>query len=102
MEKKYLIKFSDNWADEMDIDSFVLMDQEWKDEYFNRLKNDFEERLKEKDYFCLNFGSNQGIEYEKFDELMRCFTVIEISQEEYDTIEKLFGKSYGITSWLYY
>ena len=54
------------------------------DEYF---KND------PKEFY---FGTNEAISYESFKEFKDCFEVKEITKEEYETIKKFVGETYGV------
>ena len=88
-----LLQWDSNWADEMDIYGFSLMDKEDWIEYKNYLQN-----LKKGFYFYI--GSNEGIEYSNGQELLSEITVTEISDREAATVEKLFGGEGGFTDFL--
>ena len=78
----YLLKYEDNWADEMDVEGHVILTEK---EY-----QAFQESLEDKDYFTFSVGSNEEIEYETIDDLKNRIDVDEISQEEYEVFKK-FG-----------
>ena len=100
-----LVKFSDNWADEMDVKGFCIY----------KSKEEFDEDLKEEivdsagiedeeydDFISGNYfwyshgiGSNESLEYESFEDLYNKFSITEITDEEYDILHKYFGRSYG-------
>lgn len=94
-----LVKFDDNWADEMDVSGFRLYDNidAWKktiDEFKEEHEITDED---ETNYFEVNFGTNEFIEYESLDEFLNNFEVLEISDEDAAVIETVFpeASSYG-------
>jgi hypothetical protein len=88
-----LLQWDSNWADEMDIYGFSVMDkQEWE-EYAKYL-------LDRKEGFTFYIGSNEEIEYENGRELLDEITVTEISEREAATVDKLFGGEGGFTDFL--
>jgi len=90
---KYVIKYSDNWADEMDVCGWGLFSEEEKDNFLKVIDNYFEDAC---EYF-LYVGTNQEIEYENKEDFMNSFEIVEISDEEGKTIKKIFGHSYGFS-----
>lgn len=83
-----LVIFNDNWADEMDIDGFVLMkDEEWKDSR-KKISN-----CKKK--ISVSFGSNEWNEYGDGKHLLSKIKAKTITEEEAIVIKKFFGKEYG-------
>lgn len=102
-----LIKFSACYADEFDIEGFIVMtENEWKahkvmvkdhfekkklapladpsgspDSYTNRTARQTE----------VYFGTNESMRYKDYKDYMRCFKVIELSQQGYDTLKELFN-----------
>lgn len=80
-----LVKFEKNWADEFDCRGFAIMSQRDFDEMMANMPLQHE----------VYFGTN---EYWTEGEITAdAFTATEISIEEADTIEKLFGKNaFGI------
>jgi hypothetical protein len=88
-----LLQWDSNWADEMDIYGFSLMDKEDWSEYKKYLKE-------RKGGFTFYIGTNEEIEYSNGNELLREITVTEISDKEAATVEKLFGGEGGFTDFL--
>ena len=43
----------------------------------------------------IGIGTNEELEYEDFDQYLDECEIMEISNEEYQTIKKLFGEKYG-------
>ena len=79
--KRFLVKYSDNWADEMDIDGCVVITEE----QYNKIQ----ENLKSFKPFTFSIGTNEEIEYETLSSLKRKLEFLEIAEEEYSVIEKL-------------
>ena len=85
--KYYLYKFSDNWADEMDVKGFAVLTETQKDIAVSKIKRNF----KKGGTIC--FGSNEDNEYDSLQDVMDCIEIKQISQSEYNTIIKLFGST---------
>ena len=47
MKKFYILKYEDNWADEMDIQSFVILNEEDKINFYDKAKNNLDKLNKE-------------------------------------------------------
>ena len=91
---KVLIKWEDNWADEMDIVGFQIMeDKEWK-----AMKAALEDVENE---FTVCIGTNEEIDYKNGQALLDTLTVKKLSTEEYKTIKRLFGEEFGFTQFTY-
>ena len=88
MTNKVLVKFESNWADEMDVCGFAVMSSdEW-----NKVRQII---LLIKDEFSISVGTNEEIEYENGQELLDEYEVCEISDDESQIIQRLFGHHYG-------
>lgn len=89
---KYLIKFKCNYADEFDTSGFIT---ESSLEDFNKSMTFVQK------YFELYpgvelevyFGTNEQLTFEDFESYRECFTITEISDEEHETLLKLFTPS---------
>lgn len=77
---RYLLTYSDNWADEMDIDGHIVLTEK---EYW-----EFEKALERCKGFWFMVGSNQDIEYED-GEADGVVDVQKITEKEYKVLEKL-------------
>lgn len=88
--KEYLITYSDNWADEMDIDGHRIMSGSELNEYIKYAKLVF----KKDGCYDYYIGTNQEINYESFKDFAEHFEIQEISEEEHKVLSK-FGFSYG-------
>ena len=88
----YCVRYTDNWADEMTIDGFSIMDEKEYERYtatVNAIITDIESGLS----FIYQVGSNEEIEYDDVDEFLSAFEVSEF--EEYpEGIKMVFGKKF--------
>jgi hypothetical protein len=89
--KYYLYKYSANWADEMDVAGFMLLTELEKDMALASIKKKFRKGG------TVSIGTNEEIEYSDSDEVMNDVSITEISKQDYDTISRLFGTSFGET-----
>lgn len=83
--KNYVVHYSDNWADEMDIEGFRIMSGSELNDYIKFAKLVF----KEDGYYDYHIGTNQEITYENFGIFASNFEIHEISDEEYKVLDKL-------------
>lgn len=88
----YYVHYKDNWADEMFIDGFSIMDEKEYEHYtatVNAIATDIECGLS----FTYCIGSNEDIEYTNVNDFLSAFEVSEF--EEYpEGIEMVFGKKF--------
>lgn len=88
----YYVNYKDNWADEMFVDGFSIMDEKEYEHYtatVNAIVADIECGLP----FIYQIGTNEEIEYNNADEFLSAFEVSEF--EEYpEGIEMVFGKKF--------
>lgn len=89
--KYFLVSYSSNWSDEMDIDGFCVMTEAGKKKYFEDFKKVFEVN----GLYTFYVGTNEEIEYSNFADFKNDFTVEEISEEEAKVLDKLFQGSYA-------
>lgn len=87
-----LVKYEDNWADEMDIYGFHVLSDKTCEKFVAFIKRgseipDFS--------FNIGVGSNEDIEYSSVDELLAAFKITDISDEEAAAITKNFKVPYG-------
>jgi len=88
MKSKVLLKFEDNWADEIDICSWQIVEKE----DFELARDRFLENYKDREYsICI--GTNEEIEYCNAEKFLSVIEVIDISDEEESVIIKVFGTS---------
>ena len=84
--KPLLIKLHRNWADEFDVEGFVVMDTPQWEAHKVMAKAQFEE----KGYIERYFGTNEALEFSSFKDYMDAFAVLELSMEEYEVFKKFF------------
>ena len=92
---KVIAIFEDNWADEMDVQGFVILTEKRWEAY--KASGIAKNRR-----FSLCVGSNEDIEYQNGKELLKNIKVRPITNEEEKTITKIFGDSFGTTNFLSY
>lgn len=88
----YCVRYIDNWADEMELEGFAIMDEKEYEHYVatvNAIIADIESGLP----FVYQVGSNEEIEYNNVNGFLGAFEVSEF--EEYpEGIEMIFGKKF--------
>lgn len=88
----YYVNYKDNWADEMFVDGFSIMDEKEYEHYtatVNAIVADIECGLP----FTYQIGANEEIEYNNVNDFLSAFEVSEF--EEYpEGIEMVFGKKF--------
>lgn len=91
--KQYLIKTSTNWADEIDLDGFIILDEkeleEAKKEMADLAAEDFEAEV--------SIGTNEEIDVEASEVLVELNDAIELAPAEYENISRLIGTRYGFS-----
>lgn len=98
MNNLFLIKFKDNWADEMDIEGGQIMTEKEFHDYFNAVKKAFNEC----NYINFCIGSNEFIEYESYEDFFKSIQIIKISKDEYKVLQKFNLCNYGIfPNWIF-
>lgn len=88
----YCIHYHDNWADEMDIRGFSIMDEKKYERYtqiMNAIISDIEHGIP----FTYWIGTNESIEYNTVDDLWCAFDVIEFDVFPV-SFEDVFGTSF--------
>ncbi len=97
--KYYLGFWKSNWADEMDVEGFkVLNEEEYKliVSQIEKFKNKYKGVSEDEDYeVFFRIGSNEDMCYDSKDDLISEISFEEISKEEYDSYIKRFGHSFG-------
>lgn len=87
---KGIVSFNDNWADEMDINSLILIGD--FDIYIKGIKKFQDLGLFAKQIY---FGTNEFNEYESFTEFWSKFTFEQITDEEYKILTNFLGNGSG-------
>lgn len=91
-----LVEIYDNWADEIDTEGFLISTQEEVDDFLFEVKQHFKNNPD--DYLSYSIGSNEEIEHHSFKSVERCLRIKKIKEEEYNTINKVIGLSFGEVS----
>jgi len=84
--KNFIMFYSGNWNDEIDVDGFVILNKTQVSYMSNFLK-------KFKDALSISLGFGEDIEYENGKELLDEISFQEITNEESEIIQKFFGES---------
>lgn len=94
MNKKLLIKWSDNWADEMDLNGFHIMSEKAWLEFLKLLDNAIEIYAKHSDdlFKVFNFcvGTNEEITYKSKEDFLNSFEIDEIDENAEQVIKDNF------------
>jgi hypothetical protein len=90
-EKHFILKYNDNWADEMDISGFAVMTESERDEYFAVFKKVFDIN----GYYTFVVGTNEEVEYNTLQDFTNAFHMSEITEEEAKVFSKFFGNEFG-------
>lgn len=78
-----LVKQNENWADEMDLEGFFITTQEDFNGHLSEAKKAIP--------FTICIGTNEEVEYTRFADYANSFKVESITEDEYQTLKKLFG-----------
>lgn len=98
MKNFYILKYMDNWADEMDIEAFVILNEEDKIEYYDKAKNNLN-KLNHK--LIISLGTNEDIIFEKASDFIKTLKIRKISEIEANIIKKYIGKQFGCSDILW-
>lgn len=92
-QKYYLVKYADNWRDEMDIDGFMVFTAKELIEWSQEL-NKLEEFINRTEFiFCI--GTNEEMCYWSYADFISTLTLSAISEQEANFLTEHFGKLYG-------
>ena len=93
--KYVMIKFKDDWADEIDIHSLWVTTGNNLNEFINTVKENMN-KIIGMEHYC---GTNEALEYSDEDEFWRCFTFKAVSEQFYMDFKKYVGsEEYGTFS----
>lgn len=91
--KRLLIKYKDNWADEMDVYGFHIMSEKaWN--FFLSILDTNPEYFDDGD-FTIGVGSNEEIPYNSKEKLLKSFEIDEVHEKEEAIIRNCFDLPYG-------
>lgn len=94
--RQFLIKTSTNWADEMDLDGFIILDEKELEEATKEMAELAADDFKAE----ISVGTNEEMDVEAEEVLEELNNAIELTPEEYENISRLIGTRYGFS--LYY
>lgn len=81
----YLVKYSANWADEMDLEGLAVFTQ--KEFYdFSDTAMKIAELIENREYYTYWFGTNEGIEYGDIHHFLDSFTIKTLDALSYSLI----------------
>lgn len=83
-----LVKWADNWADEMDLEGFRVYEVSKWDVLKEKLK-------KHTESFTICVGTNEEIDYDDGEALLGSISVTAITDEEVAVLKKLFKGQHG-------
>lgn len=94
---KLLVFCDSNWADEMDLNGFKVVDQQEWEEHKKTIKEKFDKCDSGTGYegvaqSCV--GTNEEIYYESYNDWEEQFKEISITNEEADVVVKIFNLSF--------
>lgn len=114
-EKQLLLKYSNNYADEFDVEGFLVLSQSQWDEHKAKAAQRFEKVAKaakvdpnvSEDSWLnrrarevsVGFGTNEEVTYYSIDDYLGSFVVKELTQEQYQVLKDLFGVHYDSYSY---
>lgn len=84
--KKIMMIYSGNWNEEIDVDGFVIMNKNQMS-YLSSFLKKFTEPI------SISLGFGDYVEYDNGKELLEEISFQEITNDEYNTINKFFGES---------
>ena len=84
--KKFIMMYSGNWNDEIDVDGFVIMNKS-QSTYLKRFLKNFDSPI------SISLGFGDDVDYDNGRDLMDEISFQEITNEEGDVIRKIFGNS---------
>lgn len=76
--------YSGNWAEEIDVDGFVIMEKEYVS-YMKKFLKDFNYTI------SVDIGFNEEVEYDNGRELLGEIEFIKITNKDSEIIKKIFG-----------
>lgn len=95
--KQLLIEFNANYADEFDVEGFIVMSETQWEAHKAYAKKHFEENGHTECYF----GTNESCDYSDYDDYMRAFNVTALSEQGYAVLKELFNEHREGYEWEY-
>ena len=88
MSNHVLLKFESNWADEMDVEGFLVVTKEYWEDAKKELN-----KIEGECHLCV--GTNEYINWSSGSEIIEEITVEELSEEEVKVFKKKFNNFYN-------
>ena len=85
----YLVKFDKDWADEFSVYGFQIFEKSKWDNLHKKLKKNKNKEV------SAGFGTNEGWDEEPIGSFLDDIKVVKITEDEKNTLEKLFGRDFG-------
>lgn len=86
-----IVKFDSDWADEFQVSGFRIMPRAIWVAHEKEAREKFGERSR-----TVYFGANEFFEYESAEDYLRNFHVVEAAQEDVETVQRIFGRDFGL------
>lgn len=86
-EKHFLIEFNSNYADEFDVEGFIVMSESKWEAHKAYAKKAF----KKEDFQEVYFGTNEMCSFSGYSDYMRALTVTELTPEQLEVLFQLFN-----------
>lgn len=86
-EKQLLLKYSNNYADEFDVEGFLVLSASAWEKHKELAAKVFQKQSDVE----VGFGTNESINYYSLEDYLGSFKVTEITQEQYQVLWDLFG-----------
>lgn len=90
-EKMLLLQYSCNYADEFDVEGFIVMSESDWEEHKAMAAKIFEKRGRSIEVY---FGTNEDVSYYDLEDYMRSFVVKELTEAQFQVLKDLFGIHY--------
>lgn len=97
-ESPLLVKVNDNWADEMDVRGFAIMDLKSLYEFYKGLEDYF--RTNPDGTLSYSIGTNEYIEHDSIKSIIYCLDISFITVDQAEAIKQTIGLAYGEASLL--
>jgi hypothetical protein len=82
-----MITYSDNWADEFDVEGIsIFTEHEW-----NEYKEDAKKYFEKNGSYTFYFGTNQEMYYDSLKDFLEAFTKTKINENEYKVLSDYVG-----------
>lgn len=105
MEKQLLIQYDSNWADEFDLEGFVVMSESKWNNHKDAIQKRFDALPRDKDQWGNSryelkqyFGTNEDQTWSNMDQYLAEFKVTELSESDLQVLKKFFSHGNQISN----